>query len=656
MTSVAITGMGAVTALGRDAASTWRALERGENGIRTVERFSTTGFSSQLGALVELDAPSALRFAVHALREALAQAQLLEQGRLRPGLRVGLLLGTSLGSTRTDLAAFVDTLALEVGLVGPRIVLSTACSSSTHAIGLARDWLAANFVDLALAGGADELSPEVFAGFSALGVVSPTRCAPFSEPVGTSLGEGAGFLVLERVEGAAARGVDALAYLRGYGLSADAHHATSPDPTGAGVARALRAALLDGDVAKEQVDYVNAHGTGTAANDPAEARAIELTLEAPRPDGRTLPWISSSKSFLGHAQGAAGALELVITLLGMMARKLPCTMSFTKPRLRCPEDPVASERPRPQAFETAVSSSAAFGGANASVIVSLSPGSPKREERPLRSLHVSGRALVGPQGCSLATLAEAVSKGAAPRLCGAAAPLDPKLLRGVDPRGVDPTTKLLLGATRAALSDAELVVRVEHRDRVGLFVGQTRVSPAARAEFYQSIEQRGLARLNATAFAKMVLNAAGGAVTRALDLRGATAALCAGASTGCAVIALGADYLARHLELEQLVVAGVHERSSEDGPEVAEGACALVLCACERDACRARAPRVVRWCIGESREAAEGALESERVAPHAGGFGGALACAVAVELARQHGTAHAASDGRGTLRATIAFE
>lgn len=654
-TAAAITGMGAVTALGLDARSTWRALERGENGIRKLERFSTEGFTSELGATVELEAPSAFAFALRALREALEQAGLLHNGRVRTTLRVGMVLGTSLGSARTDLAKFVEEIASAVELVGPRVVLSTACSSSTHAVGMARDWLASGFVDVALAGGADELSPEIYAGFSALGVVSPTRCAPFSEPVGTSLGEGAGFVVLETIAGAAARGAEVIAYVRGYGLSADAHHATSPDPTGAGVARALRAALEDAGMGPAEVDYVNAHGTGTAANDHAEYRAISVVLGARDvlTGAQKLPWISSSKSFLGHAQGAAGVLELVITLLGMQARMLPCTASFTTARPRCPADPVAGDRPRPHAFDTALSASAAFGGANASVIVSRQPGT---RQHSSRRLHVSGMSLWGPQEHTIESLVAALAKGEAPRVQGRAQVIDPRHLRGLDPRGLDLTTTLLIMATRAALTSAQRIVRADTRDRIGLFVGQTRVSPAAHVEFYRSIEQRGLARLNATAFAKMVLNAAGGATTRALDLRGATAAISSGASTGCAVVALGADYLSTHTDLDQLVVAGVHELSDDDGPEQAEGACALVLCACEEPACSARGPRVARWMVDAERLVPHGALDADRVAPEAGAFGGVLACALAVQATLSGAGPQTVSDTRGTLRATISFE
>src|SRR5207249_4469693 len=161
-----------------------------------------------------------------AAAEAIAHARL----PIRPD-RIALVLGSSLGTSHERMYELTDLVGDAVGVLGPRITISTACSSSSNAIGLARDLILAGVCDAALAGGTDVLSPELFAGFHALGVLSKSPCAPFSFPEGTTLGEGAGFVVLERVRDAGDR---ALAYVAGYGLSCDAHHPTTPDPSGMG--------------------------------------------------------------------------------------------------------------------------------------------------------------------------------------------------------------------------------------------------------------------------------------------------------------------------------------------------------------------------------------------------------------------------------------
>jgi len=639
---VAITGYGAVSALGPTADAMWAAVESGKNGIAEIDRFDTSAMASTMGALVkgaalEQSSPDrALDFAVRAAREARARA-----GLAGGAPRVALVLGTSLGSSVVDLAQLANAVAAEIGATGPRVVVSTACSSSTHAIGIGRDLLEHGFADAVIAGGVDELSPEIFAGFCALGVVAKGRCAPFSEVLGTSLGEGAGFVVLEDDAAAEARGRMPFAFLSGYAISADAYHATSPEPSGAGVARAIRAALGDADLSKDAIDYVNAHGTGTAANDAAEFLAITTALG----DGAKHPAISSSKSFLGHAQGAAGALELIATLMGMERGVVPPTMGFTRPRPRCPADPMAGVGPRPLAVGHAISLSSAFGGANASVIVSKERPTTRRAA-PI-PVYARGRGLVLPGMFAPSDL------GPTTRMVGRAPEVSmTEVARGVDPRGLDVCTRMLAKVTVDALVSAGLSVKGSERDRIGLFAGQTRVSSAASTEFHGSIAARGLARLSASAFAKMVLNASASAVTRMLGIRGAVTALSTGASSGLSIVALASFYLARHTELDGIVVAGVHEIAASESADAAEGAAAIVL---------VRGPNVgtgplVRIDVehlGPPDSALASPPDAEIFdaashAPNSGGFGGGLALVLACDRVNATGRAMYVTDRRGS--------
>jgi 3-oxoacyl-[acyl-carrier-protein] synthase II len=570
---VVFTGQGAVCALGLGVDALWTELAAGRDGIRPIERFSTAAFTTHLGGMVpvpgtlgEDDAPGTnallFDFALRAAREALAMAALPP---LPPG-RLALVLGSSRGSHLRGLHEVSHELATALGITGPALTISTACSSSTNALGFARDLLDQGLADVVLAGGADVLTPEVFAGFHALGLLSAQKCAPFSEPSGTTLGEGAGFLVLERADAASARGARTIACLTGYSLSADGYHATSPEPSGAGIARALRGTLEDAGLAAEDIGYVNAHGTGTEANDPAEWQALSQVF-GPRVQQLA---VSSTKSYFAHAQGSAGVLELISTLLAMEHRQALPTLHFTKARRRGPVDPVAEGRPRPLDFEHALSTNSAFGGANAAVAVSRQV----RPRRPLasREVFVSGLSALGPFGQSVeALLAKADSRERR---------MPPFRLESVvptaDTRGMDPAARALTAAVALALADAKLKLTGPMRERTGLFVGTTNASPLAWEEFRNSIKERGLGRASAPAFTRLVLNGSCGTASRLLGLRGPTTAVTCGTGSGLLATVLAAIHLASRTDVDRMVVGAVDEVELERHSGT-DAAAALVL-------------------------------------------------------------------------------
>lgn len=553
---IAITGQGAVCALGLGLDAIWAELAAGRDGIRVIERFSTETFGTHLGGLVPLpgvvgvdDALTTraicVKYAVLAGREALTRAAV---PRTAPR-RIALVLGTSMGSHLGGLHEASAEVATALGLEGPVITISTACASSTNALGVGRDLLDDGQADVVLAGGADVLCPEIFAGFHALGLLSAGKCSPFSEQVGTTLGEGAGFLVLERADEAKRRGAPFVAGLTGYGLSCDGYHATSPEPTGAGVARALRSTLEDAGVAPAEVGYVNAHGTGTAANDPAEWQAITQVL------GEQVA-VSSTKSYLAHAQGAAGVLELICTLLAMEHGQVLPTLHFTKARRRGPVDPIADVRPRPMTFEHAVCTNSAFGGANAAVAISRHVTPRPAVEK--RSIFISGQSSLSPKG------GEGRGEGLT------------RLLPTADPRNLDPSSIDLTMAVAQSLQDANLKLSGAARERTGLFVGTTNASPASWEEFRASVRERGIAKASAPAFTRLVLNAAAGAASRLLGLRGPTTTLTTGEGSGLLALVLAAIHLESRTDVDRLVVAAVDELDAQR-PTQGEGAASLVL-------------------------------------------------------------------------------
>ncbi|HXK09532.1 MAG TPA: beta-ketoacyl-[acyl-carrier-protein] synthase family protein [Vicinamibacteria bacterium] len=395
MPRVVVTGIGVVSAIGCTATEFWTSLSRGVSGIAPLTLADPALFRFKRGAevrghdpLAHFDARRAdlldrfAQFAVIAARAAADDAGIEWTPRLRE--RTAVVTGSCVGGQSSQDASFfhlyhegrpsvhpltipramanagASHVTVEFGITGPSFTVSTACASSTHALGQAFWMVRSGVVDLALAGGSEApFSVGVLKAWDALRVVSPDTCRPFSrDRSGTILGEGAAMLVLEPRDAARARGARIWGEVLGFGMSSDAGHVTQPCPEGG--ARAMRMALADARLPPEAVDYVNAHGTGTSANDLAEARAIRAVFDR-RADA--LP-VSSTKSMHGHALGAAGALEAAATLLALHHGVVPPTANCTEPDPQCGLDCVPNEA-RPASVEYALSNSFAFGGMNA---------------------------------------------------------------------------------------------------------------------------------------------------------------------------------------------------------------------------------------------------------------------------------------------------
>ena len=601
---VVITGLGAVCALGNDCEELWAAIADGRGGITPIRRFDTTGFTVHTGATVaewshpqpagrDLTETLCRRFAEDAAREALRHAA--GDGAPLEGDRVAIVLGTGIADLEQTLHAIAEDTADALALSGPRITVSTACSSSTSAIGFARDLLITDAADVVVAGGADVLTPEVFAGFHALGVLSPTKCAPFSTPAGTTLGEGAGFLILERREHALARGVPVIAALAGYGISGDGWHETSPDPKGAGVERAIHGALDDASLCADAIGYVNVHGSGTEANDHSEWLGLKRALGA-RAD--CVP-LSSTKGAIGHAQGAAGVLESIVTLLAMQHDTVPPTLNFLEPRLQAPPDPVPATTPRAAIWTHALALNSAFGGSNAALVFSRGAhASPLRARQPVAVL---GTGLVGPGGFGADAFGRWEPDAAGDETRDRHVPefAIERLVPNADPRGLDPASRFLTAAAALALRDAGVAVRGTLRDRTGLLVGQLRGSAASIVAFQRSIEERGLMHLSPSAFARIVLNAPAGFCSKLLSLRGPLSAVTTGAGSGLAAVILAAGLLTTRREVDLMVAGGCdeHEPAALGRPIVADEGAACLLLGNERGAAFA-ANGVHAWIAG----------------------------------------------------------
>jgi nodulation protein E len=395
MRRVAITGLGAICALGRNTAEFAQALREGRPAIGPITSADVSQLRFQNGAEVKdythqpyFDDRRAdfmdrfAQFAVIAAREAVQDAGVCWTPELRE--TAAIITGSCVGGQSTEDIGFHEVyklghnrvhpltipktmanagashISMEFGLTGPSFTISTACSSAGHAIGQAFWMVRSGITDLALAGGSEApFSFGILKAWEAMRVVSPETCRPFSrDRKGMILGEGAGMLVLEPLEAARARGARIHAEIVGFGMSADASHITQPSAEGA--ARSMCAALRDAAVSPQQIGYINAHGTATPANDPTETTAIRTVFGAHA--GKLA--VSSTKSMHGHALGAAAALECLAAVLALRDEILPPTANYTEPDPECDLD-VIPNHSRVAQPEYALSNSFAFGGLNA---------------------------------------------------------------------------------------------------------------------------------------------------------------------------------------------------------------------------------------------------------------------------------------------------
>ncbi len=397
---VVVTGLGAVTPLGLTNDSYWAGLKAGVSGIAPIVNVADADKLSQKVAaevrgfnplqhfeereLSTLDRVS--QFAVVAAREAIANAGI--EFDMALSLRTAAIVGTGAGGQGTldenyrriyienktrvfpltvpklMVNASASQVSMQCGLRGPAFVIASACASATHAIGLSFQMVRSGMVDCAVTGGTEAcLTFGTVRGWEAMRVMAPDTCRPFSKDrKGLVLGEGAAMMVLEPLERAQARGANILCEVVGFGMTADAADLTAPDL--GGMTRAIQQALDAGGLAPEDIQYVNAHGTGTAINDEIETRAIRQIFGA-HADKLA---VSSTKSMVGHALGAAGALEMAAMVMAVREDMVPPTINYTEADPACDLDYVPNTG-RAMPVNAAMSNSFAFGGLNAVLAV-----------------------------------------------------------------------------------------------------------------------------------------------------------------------------------------------------------------------------------------------------------------------------------------------
>jgi len=403
---VVITGVGAVTALGLDTNSTWRGVTNGENGVRAIDHFDASAFSTRFSAslngfttdgyLASRDAKrmdSFIQYGMVAGIQAMRDSglEITEQNQDRVGCNVGAGIGgigliekmslTLDQSGPRKISPFfvpgsiinmvAGNLSIEFNLRGPNLAMVTACTTGTHSIGLGARLIAAGDADAMLVGGAEMgTTPVGLGGFAAARALSTRNEEPHkaSRPWdkdrdGFVLGDGAGVMLIESLDSAAARGANIYAEVVGFGMSGDAYHMTSPPEDGRGAALSMLNALLNAGMNPHEVDYINAHGTSTLAGDLAETLAIKSVYG----DHAKNLAVSSTKSMIGHLLGAAGAVEAIFSVLAIRDRVAPPTINLENPQEGCDLNYVAGVA-QERDINVTMSNSFGFGGTNGTLV------------------------------------------------------------------------------------------------------------------------------------------------------------------------------------------------------------------------------------------------------------------------------------------------
>ena len=561
-----MTGAGVVSALGDTVDATWTRLVRGDRAIGPVDLFDTTGLRGTMAAEVRgLEVPTEGFWSRTCVLAARAAEEAIGQSRLDPRTKkVGLVVGGTTGGMYENEARLAklhadpdshDTLANLLShpltstgdrlneTLGPftRVrTICTACSSGANAFAIAAMWLLSGELDAVVAGGTDGLCRLTFSGFNALQAMDPELCRPFDRRRrGLNLGEGAGFAVFERSTSAEARGAAPIAELAGWAISAEAHHITNPEPTGAIAGRTLTRALLRARLAPGDIDYVNAHGTGTLLNDPMESAALARALGK---EIQRIP-VSSSKGQIGHTLAAAGAIEGIISALAISRGKVPPTAGLEEPDPACPlvHVPRVGHDAKVRA---AISSSFGFGGMD-TVLVLTEPGFGPGHEGRSHAVVVTGVGAVTKAGLDGAeTAARLLEPTTAPAAPG---PLDLDLAAHLDvarARRLDRSARLGAIACDLALKEAGVAASPLDPHLTGVVMGSAFGSVDPSAAYIHRLFDKGPRYASPAEFPNLVPSSPVGHMSIYLGVNGPSLATADLATSGESAILEGAELVA----------------------------------------------------------------------------------------------------------------
>lgn len=578
---IVVTGLGLICALGDGTDKCWSAASNGITGIREVQSVSTEGCYANKGAEVaesseqlsgeDYDRSSLL--CIKAAGEALADAGYTVTADNSD--RIGVIVGNCVGGAasidkyytdefktgsakpsdilRMPAAAIANNVAKHFGLNGATANIVNACAAGTMSLSYAADLIRAGKADAFVAGGSDSFSSLAFAGFHALHALAADACSPFNHSNGITLGEGAGILIVESYEHAKARGAKIYCEILGSGVSSDAHHITAPRPDGQGQMSAIRRAVKTSGLEFTDIDYINAHGTGTAKNDEAEFLSLHTLFD----ENKHLS-VSSTKSMTGHCLGAAGSIEAVLTVKSVCEDVVPPTIGYSDEDLAVLKEKAGdidfvpnTKRGKPVNY--AVSNSFAFGGNNASIVFAKKPHEIP-DNTNSEKLYITG---IG----EVVGSTEEEGKGIRASITS-----DDYKEHGIKMafyRKLDRFSQIQLISGMRALADGNITIDESNENDIGIVVGTSDGPMTEIVGFQKAVVEGGTANGSAFSFPNTVYNAAGGYFSIFAGIKGYNVTVANSVQAGLQSICYAADVL--HNGSENIMVAsGTDENTDVD--------------------------------------------------------------------------------------------
>ncbi len=594
----AITGIGAISPIGNDKETILSALQEGKTGLGPVSKFDMSHFRTDIGGEIKDFNPGDylnkeelnefddlyIQYAVAAARNALKDSGFsFDEKEIKRN--VALVLGTCNGgllsaedeykwkhgksgqvfNEKMNLQAqyygFGKALARVLGIGGDVWVATTACSATTGAIGIAQMLINRGYYNTVLVGGSDSLCIANMSGFDGLKATSTTYTAPFSLPVGLNTGEAACFWVVEEMEKAILRHAHCYAKIVGHATSSDAYHPTAPDPRGDGACRTLRNTLIDSGVPLTDIGCINAHGTGTEANDRAESKGVAKFC-----GDMSVP-VVSLKSFFGHCMGSTGILEATCNILAMNAGFIPATINFSEPRPGCTHDYVPNEIRRKE-YKAFISANYAFGGNNAAVVITKWDHVTKQPQLENKRIVITGTGMVTSLGIGTKQNVSALrnrERGLRPATAlnlrdmqSDNAGLVPdfkaaEVDRRLDLANMNKISQFATAASSLALSDAGLRVNRRNAEEVGLVMGVCN-GPCESGHMDSVFTSENYAA-DINSFSNITANSTAGWVSNSLCLKGVSMTLAPGPHAGLQSLAYSYDFLSDNRAKSILVAA-----------------------------------------------------------------------------------------------------
>lgn len=545
-----VTGLGVICAVGNNVEETWNNALKSVSGIHKTTSVDTVNCYADLAAEVkcdtldEIEAPEekdrVSKLCIKAANEALADAGL---SNFNDDQRVSVIIGSCVGGVisiehyhqgakeaadipKMPIASIASQVAETCGAGGIVTNVANACAAGTISIALACDLIRAGKADVVLAGGADSFAAVPYSGFLSLHALDENGCSPFNHCNGITLGEGAGIVIVESYEHAQKRNAKTYCEVLGSGVTSDANHITAPREDALCLMEAMNRAVKNSGIAKSDIGYVNAHGTGTGKNDYAEMTAFKTFFGEENPTVS----VSSTKVMTGHCLGAAGAIEAVFSIKALTTDTVLPTLHYSAEDSAALKEKAGTidfvqNEPRKKPLQSVMSNNVAFGGTNASIVFSKQPGDVSAQSAKAKKIAVTGLGIVSPMGNSKAAYIEAVKAGKKPESASVKSTisLDDYKELGIKMafyRKLDNLGQLQTVSGMRALQDAAFTVTDDNAKDIGIIVGTSEGGLGSTYDFEELIAREGNANGSAFKFPHTVYNAAGGYLSICSGIKG----------------------------------------------------------------------------------------------------------------------------------------